>query len=232
MIVATFRSLSRSGLIGLALALLALWGGQAVNCERVGRRARAPVHDSLPDTTAARRHRWPLLLVVLAAGIGIVLYIDPQTLAARFGGAAPAAVDRLTIWRETLPVIRDSWLTGTGLGTYLTAMLVYQQTQAGVIFNQAHNHFLQIATEGGLLAAIPAALAAASLVRAGARALRNDTSGIYWIRAGAAAGLGGVAAQSVWETGLTIPANGALAAVLLAILLHTPAAAGRGGAWR
>jgi O-antigen ligase len=172
-----------------------------------------------------------LLLVVFAAGMGVVLYVDPQTLAARFGGAAPAAVDRLTIWRETLPVIRDSWLTGTGLGTYLTAMLVYQQTHPGVIFNQAHNHYLQIAAEGGLLASIPAVLALGALVRAGFRALRDDTSGISSIRAGAAAGLAGVAAQSVWETGLTIPANGALAAVLLAILLHAPAGE-RGGAWR
>ncbi len=48
---------------------------------------------------------------------------------------------------------------------------------------------------------------------------------MYFIRAGALAGLVGVALQSFWETGLTIPANAALAAVLAAILLHRPAQA-------
>ena len=48
---------------------------------------------------------------------------------------------------------------------------------------------------------------------------------MYFIRAGALSGLVGVALQSVWETGLTIPANAALAAVLAAILLHRPAQA-------
>jgi hypothetical protein len=50
--------------------------------------------------------------------------------------------------------------------------------------------------------------------------LSADTSGAYWIRAGAATGLVAVALQSLWETGLVMPANAALAAVLAAIALH------------
>ena len=40
------------------------------------------------------------------------------------------------------------------------------------------------------------------------------------IRVGAACGLGAVALQSVWETGLVMPANAALAALLAAIVVH------------
>jgi hypothetical protein len=47
-----------------------------------------------------------------------------------------------------------------------------------------------------------------------------DASGTYWIRAGAATGLLAVALQSFWETGLVMPANAALAAVLAAIAVH------------
>jgi len=127
---------------------------------------------------------------------------------------------RLTIWRETLPVVRDFWLTGTGAGTYLTAMRVYQQSDRTVYFNQAHNHYLQIAAEGGLLLIVPAALALAAFVRLGARRLREDLSARVWIRAGAACGLFAVALQSLWETGLTLPANAALAAFLCAVVVH------------
>ena len=50
--------------------------------------------------------------------------------------------------------------------------------------------------------------------------LTTDSSGLFWIRAGATAGLGAVALQSVWETGLVMPANATLAALLAAIAIH------------
>jgi hypothetical protein len=57
-------------------------------------------------------------------------------------------------------------------------------------------------------------------VAAAVRKLRADMSGMYWIRAGAVCGLAGVAAQSVWDTGLTAPANAFLAAITAAIVVH------------
>jgi O-antigen ligase len=128
------------------------------------------------------------------------------------------------IWHDTLPVLRDFWPTGTGTGTFLRAMAVYQRSRPGVIFNQAHNHYLQVAAEGGLLVGIPVAMALWAFARVGWDRLVSDRSGMYWIRAGAASGLCGVAVQSLWETGLTVPANAALAAVVAAILLHQPVA--------
>ena len=77
-----------------------------------------------------------------------------------------------------------------------------------------------------MLVWLPIVLALSAFVRAAAGTLRTDRSAMYWLRAGAAAGLCGVAVQSVWETGLTIPANAALAAVLAAIVVHAPVRAG------
>jgi len=95
-----------------------------------------------------------------------------------------------------------------------------------VIYNQAHNHYLQVAAEGGMIVGLPVLLALSAFARATLASLSADRSGMYWIRAGAAAGLFGVAVQSVWETGLTIPANAALAAILGAIAVHAPVRAG------
>jgi membrane associated rhomboid family serine protease len=94
------------------------------------------------------------------------------------------------------------------------------------MFNQAHNHYLQLAAEGGLLVGLPVTLAIFAFARAARRSLREDRSGMYWVRAGAVSGLCGVAVQSLWETGLTAPANAALAAVLAAIAIHAPLRSG------
>jgi O-antigen ligase len=136
------------------------------------------------------------------------------------GGASSQLSGRLTVWRETLPLVRDFWLTGTGAGTYRTAMMLYQQSDRSVYFNQANSHYLQVLAEGGLLLAVPLVLGLRAFARAGYETLRRDHTPLFWIRAGAACGLGAVALQSLWETGLVMPANAFLAAVLAALLLH------------
>ena len=77
-----------------------------------------------------------------------------------------------------------------------------------------------MAAEGGLLLVGTLFVALAAFVRAARERLTSETSGVFWIRAGAACGLGAVALQSVWETGLVMPANAALAALLAALVVH------------
>jgi putative inorganic carbon (hco3(-)) transporter len=208
LIVAVAVSLSRSAIVGLSAALIL--GGELA-------RRRAP-------GIVARGARPAVLAAVLLclALFGVATRVGPSAIASRFARADTAIADRVTIWRDAVPVLKDFWLTGTGVGTYQTAMALYQRSSPGVLFNQAHNHFLQIAAEGGVLVALPAFCALGVFGRAGWRRLREDQSAVYWLRAGAAAGLCGVAVQSLWETGLTLPANAALAAVLAAIVLHVP----------
>jgi O-antigen ligase len=108
-------------------------------------------------------------------------------------------------------------------------MALYQRSSPGVLFNQAHNHYLQVAAEGGLVLLAPVLLSLGAFARTSWRRLSDDRSNMFWLRAGAASGLAGAAVQSVWDTGLTLPANAALAAVLAAIVVHLPGrAASRG----
>jgi O-antigen ligase len=146
-----------------------------------------------------------------------------DVLGMRLSTAGVSAANRLLIWRDTIPIIRDFWLTGTGAGTYVTSMLVYQRSSPGWLYNQAHNHYLQVVSEGGLLLAVPVFGALALYVRDAWRRLHADRSGMFWIRAGAFCGLAGIAVQSLWETGLTMPANAALAAIAAAVVVHDPA---------
>jgi hypothetical protein len=200
MISALLLSLSRSGIVSLSVAgvvsLLTL-------------RPRA----------AVRRGVWLLAAVLVAVGLGVA-FADLPAVADRFTRSGSGIENRVRIWRETIPVVRDFWLVGTGAGTYRMAMLFYQKSVRIVQFNQAHNHYLQVASEGGLVLFTVVTGALVAFTRAVRIRLSADVHGTYWLRAGAVTGLIAVALQSVWETGLVMPANAALAAVLAAIAVH------------
>jgi O-antigen ligase len=132
------------------------------------------------------------------------------------------------IWRQTLPIIRDFPATGTGIGTYEQTMLVYQEGNRQFLFNQAHDQYLQLAAEGGLLVGVPAIVATVAFVALVLSRIRRDRSGAFWIRVGAIAALTGVATQSIWETGLRMPANAVLFALMAAIATHEPRAVSEG----
>lgn len=203
MLVGLVACLSRSGLIGLAAALLL--GGWL-------RRRRA----------GAGVMGWGLLALLAALGAAAVRGNVGQVYE-RFGAAGAATAYRMNIWRATLDVAQDFWLTGSGAGTLPTVMLVYQRTPSLFRIGSAHNHYLQVAAEGGLLIGIPVAVALALFVRASRDALARDESGMYFLRAGALSGLFGVAVQNIWDVGLTTPANAVLAALAAAIAVHRPA---------
>ena len=154
--------------------------------------------------------------------VGIVLvaavWTNREGLERKFSTAT--AVSRMTIWKETVPVIADFWVTGTGAGTYPRAMLRYQRASPEFHFNQAHSESVQLAAEGGLLVGIPVLFALGAWVALARRQLRRDAHELFWIRLGAAAGLLAVAVQGIFDTPLRVPANALLAALLAAIVVH------------
>ena len=130
-------------------------------------------------------------------------------------------LSRLAAWRNGWDVVRDFPFFGTGLNTYSDAMLFYQQRNPGVHLAQAHNDYLQVLAEGGLLVVIPATLAVmllALVIRRNLRAARPEARG-YWTRTGAAVGLLAIAVQEVFEFSFQIPADALLFCTLAAVAL-------------
>ena len=130
-------------------------------------------------------------------------------------------LSRLEAWRDGWDVVRDFPFFGTGLNTYSDAMLLYQQRNPGVHLAQAHNDYLQVLAEGGLLVVIPATITVMLLALAilrNLRAARPEARG-YWVRAGAAVGLMAMAVQEVFEFSLQIPADALLFCTLAAVAL-------------
>ena len=73
----------------------------------------------------------------------------------RFDGLEKAAPPRLNIWGDSLRLIQDHWLTGTGLGTHPEVIRVYQShltDQYDVV--HAHSDYLELAAELGVPVAV------------------------------------------------------------------------------
>jgi hypothetical protein len=152
-------------------------------------------------------------------------------LAARFTSGGESVELRRRAWSDAVAIIRDFPLVGTGLNTYGSATLVYNTAHTELHFQEAHNDYVQLAAEGGLLLGIPALVAIVACVRGVRRRLAEDRPEPmrYWIRFGAAIGLASIALQSAVEFSLQMPGNAVLFVVLCAIALHErPAAADAG----
>lgn len=200
--VSLFWIMSRSAITGFAVGVtLFVW---------LARRRR--------ELGATRRT--VVLAIVVAAFLAGVTWRGPTRLVASFQDDA-SFLSRLDAWRDGWELVRNFPLVGTGLNTYPTAMLFYQRRNPGVYISEAHNDYLQLLAEGGLLVAVPAAFAIALLVRAVGRNLRaaRDEARGYWIRAGAAVGMLAVGVQEIFEFSLQIPANALLFCTLAAMAL-------------
>ena len=201
-------SRSRLGLVGILLAMLV--------CGRLAIRRR------LEGRERGVAYGYVLLVAIMC---GVSVWAGLEQGVARFTDSGARDLGgRLPIWADTSRIIRDFPLTGTGLNTYGTAMLFYQTTLPDEHVRQAHNDYLQLAAEGGLLLGIPIAAAIFIFSREVYRRFReaSDEVMIYWVRSGAVAGIVAIALQSIGEFSLQMPGNAMLFTVLCAIALHKP----------
>jgi O-antigen ligase len=194
-------SLSRSGMAGLASGLLLFI---------------LLVRERMSRTQAGWMLGGLFAMIALAA-----MYTNMGALADRMSGVVSEGMaGRLAIWRQTLPMVRDFWPMGSGVGTYQRVMVPYQTMSHLFYISHADNEYLQILAEGGALLGIPSAIVLIMGATLAGRRLRADRTPLFCMRAGAACGMVGLAVQNCWEMTLRVPANGALFAILAAVALH------------
>ena len=186
----------------LALALL-VTGAYVARRQRSGHRAVAIAY-----------------LVLLVAVV--VSWTGAEVIASRFAETNWSEFNnRRGAWDDAIGIASRFPVTGTGLNTYGVATLFYQEHDLVRHYAQAHNDYLQLAAEGGLLLVIPSVLSLGMLALAVRRRFLEETaSGAYWLRLGAVTGLVAIALQETVEFSLQMPGNAALFAVLCAIALH------------
>jgi hypothetical protein len=194
-------SMSRSGMIALAGAIVGLaWFAPVERPRRAARVAMAFL---------------ALAIVAAWAGAG--------TIRSRFEDRADASVrGRLIAWRNAARITATYPLIGTGFNTFGTAMLLYQEGDSDNFWEEAHNDYLQVAAEGGIIGASAAVLAIGVIAVEVRRRFRDESPSrsSRWIRLGAVAGILAIGFQELGEFSLQIPGNAAMFAVLVGLALH------------
>ncbi len=159
---------------------------------------------------AARR------VAIAAAALCLIAAFNwsrPDVLMSRLDRTGGELGLRSAIWQESIGIAQRYPITGVGAGAFPAAMAHYQRATRDVFFNHAHNQYLEIAAEGGLLLGLPLLLFAGALAWRIARRLRAPAGSAFWLRAGAAAALAGLAVLCIWESPFRTPATLMLAAV-------------------
>jgi O-antigen ligase len=165
------------------------------------------------------------VVAVTAVSTVIVLVIawaGTSAVASRFtSGRTNDFNARMGVWKDTARIAALYPFAGTGLNTFPVATVFYQELNPAQRYLQAHNDYLQLAAEGGLLLGVPAAICVALFAWGVRRRFAEDTSRTgYWIRTGAVIGLLAIALQETVDFSLQMPGNAVMFAVLCAIALH------------
>lgn len=160
----------------------------------------------------------------LVLSAGIVAWIGAASVVERFhdAGQEYTAADhtRISIWRDTLKLIRHHPWLGTGFGTFPIAFTAVQTTFLGEFVNHAHNDYLELASDLGIpVAAGLTATLVWILVRA-VRAFRAASRNMdKFFALGCVGGIGAILLHSLVDFNLYIPANALVFASLLGLAM-------------
>lgn len=167
---------------------------------------------------------------ISVAGLGalcllLLLLLPSDRLVSAFGELITDATGegRWPVWRDTLQVLKDYPLFGCGLGNYGTAFLKHQTASIGWAVTFAHNDYLQLASELGVVGfAIFIALMlsiVAKAIRAAIHAHDWDTRVLSWGWVGAIAA---IAVHSLVDFNMYIPATPLVLAWIAGIAVSVP----------
>lgn len=170
-----------------------------------------------------RSGRWMWAAALVLAVIFIVAWLSggsvlDRILTLREPMAEDTSGNRLTIVRDSLPIIREHLWFGTGLGTFPTIYPSYRSFYSESFVNAGHNDYLQMIVETGLLGALAFFWFLWVYARRFAHLVRSWRFDLLaTLQMAAAISCLGLMVHSVVDFNLHIPANAALFFVLLAI---------------
>jgi O-antigen ligase len=159
-----------------------------------------------------RMWRGALVLAGLATlVVACLALLREAPLSARFDTLDRDVALRLAVWRDTIHgIVTRYGVTGSGLGSFLFTFPEHQTSYPHSEFAEAHNDFLQLLWEVGVVGAVPAVLFLASVIRCTVRRTGEEEGGARLLRAGAGAAVIALVGHAVADFNLQVPANGLL----------------------
>lgn len=166
------------------------------------------------------------LVLLLATSAGAMFLTSSDELFQRFGQAkagidtsdlADERVSRTDLWRATSQMIKDHPLLGVGFGAFQYAFPRYDQSSGLLRVEQAHNDYLQLIADTGVVGGIVMLAFVILLFARGVAALQTRDLVQRAISLGALAGCFGIAVHSFVEFNLQVTTNAQLFLALAAL---------------
>jgi O-antigen ligase len=238
--LAVIVSLSRGGMISLSAGVMFVvaFGFKGSRERGVGSRERG---------MGRRKSPFPIPLAASRVGAMIVMFItigagvwwigaDPVIRRIENSGFASHGTDaghraetffqsRGWIWRDTAAMIRDKWALGVGIGAYQTAQPIYNSRDGSLLVEQAHNDYLQIMADAGIIGALIALWFIYLVARDILRASRHGSRVMSGTALGVGGGMFALFVHSLFDFNFQIPSNALLFLVLTAVVSQIASAA-------
>jgi O-antigen ligase len=246
--IALVASLSRGGMISLAASLIFL----ILMSARLPRPAEESDTPSHGEGTMIGGHATALrgldrigvrasrilasriLIVAMIAGAitAGLIWVGPEPVARRVAEETAAGdngqralfSNRAWVWRDTLSMIRANPMLGVGLGAYGTAFSIYTRSDGSIGVPQAHNDYLQVVADCGVLGGLIATWFLVVTFRAIWRGVRSQDPLMAGLALGAGGGIFAILVHSLFDFNLQLPGTALLFLVLSAVVAHISAA--------
>ncbi len=215
MIAAGIFSLSRGGMLATG-AQIVLFGLLSAISRRRGTASSLPAHNPL------------LPALILAGALVIAIQVGYEPLLQRFGTVRQGADERslttrIEYWKASWRMFLDHPVAGVGLGAFPTIYPRYGTSSARhERLEQAHNDYLQLLTDAGILGGGIGVLAIGLLLREVWRrwrhweSLQADERAVF---IGAAVAIAGLLIHSLVDFNLQIAANALLFSFIVSLVV-------------
>jgi O-antigen ligase len=206
-------SLSRGGMVSLAAGLLFL----AVMIARPRRNSESSKRESWFSLRPA--YFIVLMLATIFAGI---VWIGADSDILKRIAEDPLTTSQLTdrrgVWKDSLAMFRANPVLGVGLGAFETVFPIYARGNGSFLIQFAHNDYLQVLSDGGLVGGALALWFMIAIYHSFAAGLKSREPMVSAFALGAGAGIFAILVHSLFDFNLQIPSNALLFLVLCAVV--------------
>jgi O-antigen ligase len=215
MAVALVMTNSRGGIISLLAEILFLVATMGLRRRR--HKKRSEKHQPRLKSAAIKAGLALALVVALFGGVVLLGGEDALTRLVGSVNTDDPTTGRAHFWNVTVEIIKTHPWLGTGLGAFGVVYTGFDSRNGIYRLEQAHNDYLQVLSDGGIIGAIIGLFFVVNLFRMGF--LRRDSRDDFrrGVATGAMAGCFAVLVHSFFDFTLHTPANALLFLVLAAL---------------
>jgi len=217
MAVALIMTNSRGGLISLFAELLFLVATMGLRRRHKHKKSESEEHKPRIKSAAAKAG---LALAMVVALFGSVVLLGGEEALTRMVGSVNTddpTTGRAHFWSVTVDIIKNHPLVGTGLGAFGVVYTGYDSRNGMYRLEQAHNDYLQVLSDGGVVGAVLGLFFVVGLFRMGFARRESRDDFRRGVATGALAGCFAVLIHSFFDFTLHTPANALLFLVLAAL---------------